>query len=142
MTCREPADRLDASQVAVELRALIATDALTMAPTRPLSVQATAQTALLFPPAAPSPPEPEPEATSDDIFVADPDSGEATASRGHGRRNWFLISLVVIAAVLVAFFAITFSTRPSAPDVVPPSYPAVEGPLGTHLQQLQESVRQ
>ncbi|QYF74079.1 serine/threonine-protein kinase [Cryobacterium sp. PAMC25264] len=50
--------------------------------------------------------------------------------------------LVIIGAVvaLAAVFALVFLVQPGDPAPEPPAYPAVDGDLGTHLQQLQESV--
>jgi hypothetical protein len=55
------------------------------------------------------------------------------------RRNLVLLGVVVV--LVVAIIALFFAFRPpSEPAGTPPSYPAVEGTLGTHLQQLQKSV--
>ncbi|WP_166789692.1 serine/threonine-protein kinase [Cryobacterium fucosi] len=62
----------------------------------------------------------------------------ATAGRRPTRRT---MVVVAVAVVLVALAAILFAPRPDAPAATPPSYPAVDGTLGTHLQQLQESLR-
>ena len=56
------------------------------------------------------------------------------------RKKRIFVSLVVTAAALIAIFAIVLAVRPSEPSATPHSYPAVDGTLGTHLQQLQESV--
>lgn len=66
----------------------------------------------------------------------------STARRQSARRStrvllWFLALVVVAIAVVTVLFML----RPSEPETgPPPSYPAVQGPLGEHLQQLQESV--
>ena len=53
-----------------------------------------------------------------------------------------LIAVVATLVLLIAVTAIILGLRPhdTAPEGPPPSYPAVEGTLGTHLKQLQESV--
>lgn len=56
------------------------------------------------------------------------------------RKKRIFVSLAVTAAALIAIFAIVLAVRPSEPSATPHSYPAVDGTLGTHLQQLQESV--
>jgi hypothetical protein len=45
--------------------------------------------------------------------------------------------LILIALTVVALF---LWGPVEEPFVAPPSYPAVDGTLGTHLQELQESV--
>ncbi|WP_241980474.1 hypothetical protein [Cryobacterium sp. Hh11] len=45
--------------------------------------------------------------------------------------------LTLIALAVVALFLINPA---EAPAVAPPNYPTVDGTLGTHLQELQESV--
>ncbi len=51
------------------------------------------------------------------------------------------MAAIAAAVVLVALAAILFAPRPAAPAATPASFPAVDGTLGTHLQQLQESLR-
>ena len=46
-------------------------------------------------------------------------------------------SAILIAVIVTAIF---FATRPGAEEAPAPTYPAVEGELGTHLEQLQRSV--
>ncbi|KFF60921.1 hypothetical protein JF66_01375 [Cryobacterium sp. MLB-32] len=53
-------------------------------------------------------------------------------------RKAVLASVVVAVSLLV--LVVVLVNRPSVPEAVPPTYPAVDGPLGEHLQQLQESV--
>jgi hypothetical protein len=40
----------------------------------------------------------------------------------------------------VVTIAVVFALRPAEPSNPPPTYPAVQGTLGDHLRQLQESV--
>jgi hypothetical protein len=50
-------------------------------------------------------------------------------------------TLAVVAAVLAAVLALVFFTsQPTGQADPAPSYPAVDGDLGEHLKQLQESV--
>jgi len=51
------------------------------------------------------------------------------------------MAAIAAAVVLVALAAILFAPRPAPPAETPASFPAVDGTLGTHLQQLQESLR-
>ena len=52
------------------------------------------------------------------------------------RRPLIIGALVALAAVI----ALVFLVQPRDPAPEPPAYPVVDGDLGTHLQQLQESV--
>ena len=166
MTSREPSDRLSASDAAIGLRRLSATDSAdatdatdaaatthnvllpsdppvatsvlppgsTNAPTLLLPVDPTAATVLLRDPA-----EGMTEALGDDRTSNRPAS-RATSATSATRKKRFLVSLAVAAAALIAIFAIVLAVRPNEPSAAPNSYPAVDGTLGTHLQQLQESV--
>lgn len=65
------------------------------------------------------------------------------ASRTQPRRalsrrviTWLVVAVLLIIAAVVLVFSL--QSRP--PAAIPPSYPAVDGELGTHLQDLQESV--
>jgi eukaryotic-like serine/threonine-protein kinase len=49
---------------------------------------------------------------------------------------WLVVAVLLIIAAVVLVF--NLQSRP--PAATPPSYPAVDGELGTHLQDLQESV--
>ena len=57
-----------------------------------------------------------------------------------GRKKWVPISLAVAAVALIAILAMVLLQGPTGPEAAPPSYPAVEGELGTHLEELQKSV--
>ncbi len=48
---------------------------------------------------------------------------------------------IALAAVIVVLAAVLLTPRPAATENAPPGYPAVGGTLGTHLEQLQESIR-
>jgi len=52
------------------------------------------------------------------------------------RRPLIIGALVALAAVI----ALVFLVQPRDPAPEPPAYPVVDGDLGTHLKQLQESV--
>jgi len=154
MTSREAADRPTASAAAVVLRALVSENAGETVPAAELLDDLAAETALatallaqetaaqtlLMPAAATSRAgRPGDEATSV-LPVAAP----ATATKGSSRvrmpraKRRLLASVIVAVALIV--LSVVLLNRPSAPEAVPPTYPAVEGTLGTHLQQLQESV--
>ena len=60
------------------------------------------------------------------------------ALRSAARRPRLLIIAAVVT--LTAVLALVFLVQPNHPAPEPPAYPAVDGDLGTHLQQLQESV--
>ncbi|MCU1408265.1 MAG: hypothetical protein JWM23_345 [Microbacteriaceae bacterium] len=76
--------------------------------------------------------------TQADVQHTAPASAHSPRDPGRGRRN--LISAAVAAVVVVVTIAIVFALRPAEPSNPPPSYPAVQGTLGDHLRQLQESV--
>jgi serine/threonine protein kinase len=56
------------------------------------------------------------------------------------RRNLIAIAAALVLLVATAAIILGLQPRETAPEGPPPSYPAVEGTLGTHLKQLQESV--
>ena len=58
------------------------------------------------------------------------------------KRSRRAVLWTVAAALVVAVIALgaLFLRGGEEPAVVPPNYPAVDGPLGTHLEQLQKSV--
>ena len=156
MTVREPGVRLSALDAAVRLRGLVtrdtAGDAATMrlpplSATATMRLPASAPTAtMLLPPLAP-------EDAMTALLTApgapDEDTTESrprrTARPGDGRPHRagrILLSVVAAAAALAAIGALVFALHPATPAAVPPpSYPAVGGALGTHLDQLQESVK-
>jgi tRNA A-37 threonylcarbamoyl transferase component Bud32 len=68
----------------------------------------------------------------------------ATASRRRRRMPAILLSVVVLLLALGAavWFAVAVNTTPAPQEPVPAvDYPPVEGDLGRHLEQLQDSVR-
>ncbi|TFD23774.1 serine/threonine protein kinase [Cryobacterium sp. TMS1-13-1] len=149
MTARDPADRPTAADAAGLLRALAAGGA-TDAPTMLLPAPAPAAT-LLLPVAAPDPTPllPGAAAAPTEILKADapasaPATGTAAARPAKPRRlaHRRMLVLVVSGLTLIALAVVAlFLINPAeAPAVAPPNYPTVDGTLGTHLQELQESV--
>lgn len=153
MTSREAADRPTAAAAAVALRALVAESAEVTVPvarllddlagaTAPLPEHTDAAT-LLMPTGAPTvlAPAAGDAASADTATSVLPHNESATPARRvrTPRAKRLLLASVVVAVSLVAL-TVALLNRPSAPEAVPPTYPAVDGPLGTHLQQLQESV--
>ncbi|WP_233195219.1 serine/threonine-protein kinase [Cryobacterium sp. M91] len=156
MTARDPADRPTAADAAGLLRALAAGGGTTDAPTMLLPAPAPAAT-LLLPVAAPDPapllPGAEAAAAAaaapTEILKADapasvPAAGTAAARPARPRRlaHRRVLVLVVSGLTLIALAVVAlFLINPAeAPAVAPPNYPTVDGTLGTHLQELQESV--
>ncbi len=165
MTSRESADRPSASDAAIGLRRLVAavttdvtvaTNEAVLAPTLLLPADPTAATALMPPDAtAPTLLLPTDSTAATVLLAADltaattvlptpfvsrsDDATTGNTSRAL-RKTGIWVSLAVAAAVLIIILAIMLTPRPSEPAATPPSYPAVDGTLGTHLQQLQESV--
>ena len=72
--------------------------------------------------------------------AASPSTAPSTSTSGR-RPTRRTMGVVAVAVVLVALAAILFAPRLAAPAATPASYPAVDGTLGTHLRQLQESLR-
>jgi hypothetical protein len=71
---------------------------------------------------------------------AQPDVAAASVGNAQLRSKRNLVLLGVVAVLVAAIIALFFAFKPAEPAGTPPSYPAVEGTLGTHLQQLQKSV--
>jgi serine/threonine protein kinase len=65
------------------------------------------------------------------------DRPDTSARARRSRRGPLLIGLLVAVAAAIA---LVFFVQPADPPADAPDYPAVEGDLGTHLQELQESV--
>ncbi|RYV52650.1 serine/threonine protein kinase [Pengzhenrongella frigida] len=144
MTAREPASRLTALEASAALRHLIAVPdptrvlGATAAPTSaPAPVRRTATTeaaATQVLPGLPGPTQtltlpPEPAAVGQTL------AGPALA--GRRRTVALVLAAVVLGAVLAVVIAV--SGGDAQPDPAP-SYPAVPGQLGEHLEHLQESV--
>jgi len=161
MTTRDPADRLRAADAAVRLRALVAaepaaatdapTELLEGAPTRLLPTPLTGagsgapdsgyQPTAIMPQAEPTPavaPSAAPPTAATQRYdqVAAPAPAAAPA-RNRSRRPLVIGSIVV---ALLALAAVIFVVQPTDQSPPPPTYPAVDGDLGEHLRQLQESV--
>ncbi|SEN34303.1 Serine/threonine protein kinase [Cryobacterium luteum] len=156
MTAREAADRPTAAETAGSLRALATESApatatesataatrllpdLTPAPTRVMPDLAPAPTLLLA--AAEAAPT---EVLKTDAPAHAPAAGTGTAVPVKPRRPASRRVPVLIASgvtlIALAIAAALLIKPAEAPAVPPPSYPAVDGTLGVHLQELQESV--
>jgi len=170
MTARDPAERLSSADAAVLLRDLVPgggnqgapvarpvdqATALMAAPaagtaetqvyptatgdeaTRVMAhagqTAQTAQTAQTERFARPAPATPAPSGRG--LSAERPSSTDRSRPRV-GRRPLIIGALLAVAAVI----ALVFFVQPTDPATAPPDYPAVEGDLGTHLEQLQESV--
>nr|WP_255453309.1 serine/threonine-protein kinase [Cryobacterium tagatosivorans] len=170
MTSREPADRLSASDAAVALRALTSpgaadAGAVDAEATQLIATGASDATALLasdqtdetaatalLPVASPAATLPSADTSAETVVMGraqspqESDDTAAQATRGagrasrSGRRKWLPIVLALVAAVLIGILAFVLLQQPSGSEATPPNYPAVEGTLGTHLQELQKSV--
>ncbi|ARJ06654.1 hypothetical protein GCM10010988_19420 [Cnuibacter physcomitrellae] len=104
------------------------------------------------PPASPSQAEARPRAAAraERIFVRDPrpepaDTLETTATFAGPRRRrlsprfWILVAIALVVLAVITTTALLLLGA-SAGDSVPPQLPPVDEPLGSHLQQLLESV--
>ncbi|WP_233200733.1 serine/threonine-protein kinase [Cryobacterium sp. M15] len=163
MTARDFADRPTAADAAGLLRAL-ATGAGSNADAPTVLLPAAAPTAtLLLPAAAPDPTLLLPAAAPDptlllpanadaqtEILKTDapasipassiPASSIPAKPRRPVRRQVLLMVASGLTVIGLAVAALLLLNPAEAPVAVPPSYPAVDGTLGTHLQILQESV--
>jgi serine/threonine protein kinase len=165
MTALNPADRLTSADAAVRLRALVSSgsaelpeptalmDDQTSAATRvmPATDATVAATALLASTPDDAPTRVFAGAGSTDRTAQTERYAQATpaapaparaeqpspARRSRIRRRSLIIGLLVAVAAAVA---LVFLVQPTDPAPAAPTYPAVDGDLGTHLEQLQESV--
>ena len=169
MTSREPDDRPTAAEAADVLRGLEAPDTLARtvtatppnemptvrldqvatqalpagaldddAATRLLPASPPTAATVLTPVAAAQPDAPRPTRPMLGTPRTATAPDEATTAR---RRKKAVIGSIVVALVMLgALMALFLATLTVEPSPTPPNYPVVEGPLGSSLQQLQESV--
>lgn len=135
MTARDTADRPTAAEASLLLRALATgtEDQAVATLVLPAStVSDAAPTEVLRADPAPTP---KPATAA----ISWKQTGTKPAATTRNRRA---ILGTVAAALVVAVIALgaLFLSGGDEPAVVPPNYPAVDGPLGTHLEQLQKSV--
>ncbi|WP_233198190.1 serine/threonine-protein kinase [Cryobacterium sp. Y50] len=153
MTARDPADRPTAAEAAEVLRALAAGSSSTDVPTvllLPAVPAAAPDPTLVLPAVTPAATLLLPaDAAPTEILKADapasvPAANTAAARPAKPRRpaHRRMLAVVVSGLLLIALAVVAlFLLNPAeAPAVLPPSYPTVDGTLGTHLQELQESV--
>lgn len=120
MTARDPADRPDAAEVA--------------AATRQLASRADVTVPAVFTGARATD---EASDTATQRTLPYPTRGDES----RGRRNTIFgaaTALALVAGIIAAVF--TLNPTPADPEQPAPTYPAVEGVLGTHLEQLQQSI--
>ncbi|WEO79282.1 protein kinase [Cryobacterium sp. SO2] len=141
MTARAAEDRLRPADAAVRLLALVPPVEVSPVDAPPVDAPQVAAPPADVPTlvlALPAPPSPTSQRMPD---PAKPIRAEATTpTRATAPpRRW----PVVIGGILVALLtviAVLFVVPGAAPAPDPPAYPAVDGQLGEHLQELQESV--
>ncbi|TFD48872.1 serine/threonine protein kinase [Cryobacterium frigoriphilum] len=97
---------------------------------------ATVVAPVLAPVAASIAPTPTPTAAASGGVLRSPGS----QPRAMPKRAVIVGSVVIAVVMLGALIALFIATQTIQPVAPPPNYPAVEGQLGTSLQQLQESV--
>ncbi|WP_233197726.1 serine/threonine-protein kinase [Cryobacterium sp. Y57] len=146
MTARDFADRPTAADAAGLLRALATGDSNADVPTVLLPAAAATAT-LLLPAAAPDPTlllpanaDAQTEILKTDAPASIPASSIPAKPRRPVRRQVLLMVTSGLTLIAIAVAALLLLNPAEAPVAVPPSYPAVDGTLGTHLQILQESV--
>jgi hypothetical protein len=150
MTTRDPADRLSSADAAVLLRDLTpggASDTATVAASYPATARYPESTpdqrTRVMPLSEAEGPLPPTQSDLTERFDGTPQPGPSPAlaarppRRTGSRRPVIIGALVAVAAVIALVFFVPMAL-PADPG---PDYPAVDGDLGTHLQQLQESVK-
>ncbi|MCU1439902.1 MAG: putative serine/threonine-protein kinase [Rhodoglobus sp.] len=151
MTRRQPTDRIGAAEAATVLAGLALpraedsealVDAYGESPTLRLD-PVTAPTELMVSPAAAAtaPLEAPVGARAPRPVAPRPAPARESGRTGTaGRNRRIAVALTTAAAAILVATAAWVVTRPPADPTPPPSYPAVEGDLGAHLDQLQRSV--
>ena len=138
MTAREAEDRLRPAEAAGRLHALVPSDDAPPGDTDVASVGRAPLAEMAREDPATRPLD-LPTTLQREVAPAVPTATLPT-KRGPARsRRWPLVISGVLVAVLTAG-AILFVVPGAEPPPEPPAYPAVDGPLGDHLEQLQESV--
>ena len=156
MTAQAPADRPNALEVALAARSIEAGQHVSTAPTVPFASVFDAPTEQLDNPTpvletAPTPTRVlEPAATElitsapaqDKPAQAKPAHGEPNLDSAAPRKRWPWIVAIAAAALVVAAVVSSLGNAAS-PEVTPtavPTLPALDDPLGTHLDELLEAV--
>ena len=152
MTARDSADRPTAAEASLLLRALATSATATATATAPtmLLPDPTPAPTLLLPDVTPEPTLllAATDAAPTEILKADAPASTPAASevppvkpRRPASRRLLVLLATGFALIAIAALVILNPADPAANNtVVPPSYPAVDGTLGTHLKELQESV--
>ncbi|WP_241978306.1 serine/threonine-protein kinase [Cryobacterium sp. Hz9] len=135
MTARDTADRSTAAEASLLLRAL-ATE------TEDQAVATLVLPASTGSDAAPTEvltadPAPKPKPATAAISWKQTGTKPAPATRSRRTILWTTAATLVVAVIALGAL---FLRGGDEPAVVPPNYPAVDGTLGTHLEQLQKSV--
>ena len=135
MTARDTADRSTAAEASLLLRAL-ATE------TEDQAVATLVLPASTGSDAAPTEvltadPAPKPKPATAAISWKQTGTKPAPATRSRRTILWTIAATLVVAVIALGAL---FLRGGDEPAVVPPNYPAVDGTLGTHLEQLQKSV--
>jgi serine/threonine protein kinase len=132
MTAREPEARPAASTVHSSLQAALASPTYVPGPVAPAATQVL--------PAPPSrPPELRPTRPYLPLSVEDTREPTAVPPAVRRRRRPLLLAVLAFAAAVVVVAVGLLSSAPEAAQE-PPPLPEIAGPLGDHLDQLQESV--
>lgn len=135
MTARDAADRPTAAEAALQLRALATGNPETDAPTLLLPTSAlsdAAPTEILT-----KEPAPQPKPATAAISWKQTGTKPVPAARNRAAIFWIVAAALVVTAIVLGALLLRGGDEPA---VVPPNYPAVDGTLGTHLEQLQKSV--
>ncbi|TFD69930.1 serine/threonine protein kinase [Cryobacterium gelidum] len=135
MTARDTADRSTAAEASLLLRAL-ATE------TEDQAVATLVLPASTGSDAAPTEvltadPAPKPKPATAAVSWKQTGTKPAPATRSRRTILWTMAATLVVAVIALGAL---FLRGGAEPAVVPPNYPAVDGTLGTHLEQLQKSV--
>ena len=135
MTARDTADRPTAAEASLLLRALATGTEDQAVATLVLPASTVSDAAPTEVLRADPPPKPKPATAA----ISWKQTGTKPVRATHSRRAilWIAAAALVVAVIAVGALFLRGGDEPAA---VPPNYPAVDGTLGTHLEQLQKSV--
>ena len=137
MTARDTADRSTAAEASLLLRALATETGTEDQAVATLVLPASTGTNAAPTEVLTADPAPKPKPATAAISWKQTGTKPAKATRSRRTILWTTAATLVVAVIALGAL---FLRDGAEPAVVPPNYPAVDGTLGTHLEQLQKSV--